>query len=130
MIWQTTKLKMSHLFVIFWGPPPKACKQVYHYAIILHDLRSNAVAIPGHQITIIWLRKITKGRCGEKSTMEKRQRPLLINPMRVSPFYNHFTSIWAIVKNLVQSTHPWIEFQIQLLDSKLQTHSSLIKPLA
>jgi hypothetical protein len=55
----------------FWGLPPKACKQVYHYAIILHNLRSNAVAISELQITTIWLRKITKGRCGQKSTMEK-----------------------------------------------------------
>jgi hypothetical protein len=55
----------------FWGLPQKACKQVYHYAIILHNLRSNTVAIPELQIIIIWSRKITKGRCGQKSTMEK-----------------------------------------------------------
>jgi hypothetical protein len=71
MIWQTTKLKMSHLFVIFGVSHQKPANKWYHYAIILHNLRSNAVAIPELQITIIWYRKITKGRCGQKSTMEK-----------------------------------------------------------
>jgi hypothetical protein len=47
----------------FWESPTKSLQTSVP--------RSNAVAIPELQITIIWLRKITKRRCGQKSTMEK-----------------------------------------------------------
>ncbi len=30
----------------------------------------------------------------------------------LSPFYNHFTFIWVLVRNLIQFVHPWIRLQI------------------
>jgi hypothetical protein len=30
----------------------------------------------------------------------------------LSPFYNHFTFIWVLVRNLIQFAHPWIRLQI------------------
>ncbi len=48
-------------------------------------------------------------------------------PKSLSPFFNHFISIWALLKTLVQSTYPWIQLQIQLLDSKFRITWFFIK---
>jgi hypothetical protein len=40
------------------------------------------------------------------------------NFVMLIPIFNRFTYIWALVKNLVRSTNPWIQLQIQSSDSK------------